>query len=177
MEDSVPVSAALLLGSAALGNGGRIQMPDIRDGDPAKRAAIQCGGQIVDAVKRTVDGIARFQPGFLECHMGQSAVMEMGMRDTGIEKVGVFQHAGMKLRAVNTGPDEGWGADPAHSKGAVLECGTVKIRALRQAVNVHLVKIGFPEELRWEACLGRPVEQLLIDDLQGASTAAFIRNR
>ena len=51
MEDSVPVSAAFLLGSAALGNGGRIQMPDIRGGDPAKRAVIQCCNQIVDAVK------------------------------------------------------------------------------------------------------------------------------
>ena len=51
MEDSVTVPAALLLGSAALGNGGGIQMPDIRGGDPAKRAVIQCCNQIVDAVK------------------------------------------------------------------------------------------------------------------------------
>ena len=70
MEDSVPVSAAFFLGSAALGNDGGIQIPNIRSGDPAKRAAIQCGSQIVDTVKRAVYGVARLQSGFLECHMG-----------------------------------------------------------------------------------------------------------
>ena len=97
MEDSVTVPAALLLGSAALGNGGGIQMPDIRGGDPAKRAVIQCCNQIVDAVKGSVYGIARLQPGLLECHMSQGAVVEVGMRDAGLEKVSMFQHAGMKF--------------------------------------------------------------------------------
>ena len=97
MEDSVPVSAAFLLGSAALGNGGRIQMPDIRSGDPAKRTAIQRGGQIVDAVKDAVYGVARLHPGLLECHMGQVAVMEVGMRNAGLEKVSVFHRTPASL--------------------------------------------------------------------------------
>ena len=55
LEDGVPVPAALLLTGAALGNGGGIQIPDIRSGDPAKRTAIQRGGQIVDALSAPED--------------------------------------------------------------------------------------------------------------------------
>ena len=101
----------------------------------------------------------------------QGAVMEVGMRNAGLEKVSVFQHAGMKFRIVDAGPDKGWGADPADSKGAVLECGAVEVCVLRQTIDVHLVKIGLPEKLRRKACLGRFVKQLLIDDFQGTTNA------
>lgn len=99
--------------------------------------------------------------------------MKVRMGKTGYPKVGVIQYAGMKFRVVDSGADKGRSADPANSKGAVLEHGIAEICVCRKAIDRHLIKIGLTEKVRWEAMFDRLIEQLLIDDFQRLASRAL----
>lgn len=147
VEDRRPVSGALFLCGAALGDGRGLQAAYAAGFHTAKGTTIQFGICKAHPVHDAVQSGTVFQTCADKSPLELGAVVKMSMRHRAVADDQPRQITGVKFTAIQTGIFKLCTHHPAGGKGAAIKDTIYAVGVVRQAVDGHMVKVGITEEV------------------------------